>query len=120
MTDLYTHISTQIRKLRGEQSQETMANRLGIATNTLSRWETGTYKPTAEDLDNIARTYKVPIDTFFLEPDGGVTEQRTKALTSALGGLDEDDFNEVLQYAQFRKARLKLQTANIKPKRKKG
>jgi transcriptional regulator with XRE-family HTH domain len=123
MTDLYAHISTQIKKLRGEQSQESMANQLGIATNTLSRWETGTYKPTAEDLDNMARVFKVPIETFFLEANDKATEeraQRVKALTSALGGLGDKDFEEILNYAQYRKARIKLKVEASIKKRKKG
>ena len=123
MTDLYTHISEQIKKLRGKQSQEAMAQQLGIATNTLSRWETATYKPTAQDLDNMARAFKVPIDTFFLESNDKATEERSqkvKALTSALGGLEDKDFDEVINYAQYRKMHLKLNAEKNKKKRKKA
>jgi transcriptional regulator with XRE-family HTH domain len=123
MTDIYTHISAQIKKLRGDQSQEAMAKRLGIATNTLSRWETGTYKPTAEDLNNMARACQVPIETFFPENNDKATEERAqkvKALTSALGGLGDTDFEEVINYAQYRKAHMKLQAASPTKRRKKA
>lgn len=123
MTDIYAHISVQIKNLRGEQSQEAMAKQLGIATNTLSRWETGTYKPTAGDLDNIARTFKVPIETFFPEDSDEATRDRAekvKALTSALGGLDDKDFDEIINYAQYRKMHLKLKDTDSKKKRKKA
>ena len=120
MTDVYTYISEQIKKLRGDMSQEAMAKALGIATNTLSRWETGKYKPTAADLDNMARVFKVTISSFFPEDQDDATErvQRVKALTSALGGLEEKDFEEVINYALYRKAHLKLKTSASKKKRK--
>lgn len=119
MTDIYAYISSQIKKLRGDMSQEAMAQALGIATNTLSRWETGKYKPTAEDLDNMARVFKVPISTFFPE-DQDIATERVKALTSALGGLKDEDFEEVINYAQYRKAHLKLKEAASKKNRKKA
>lgn len=123
MTDVYAHISSQIKKLRGDMSQEAMAKQLGIATNTLSRWETGTYKPTAEDLDHMARVFKVPIETFFPAGDDKETEERAqkvKALTSALGGLGDTDFEEIINYAQYRKAQIKLRAAAATKKRKKA
>ena len=61
MTDLYQHIGTKIRDLRreypkGALSQEALASKLEVASNTISRWETGTYKPTPEDLDKLAKS----------------------------------------------------------------
>ena len=76
------------------------------AANTVSRWETGTYKPTAEDLDKLARLFLVPITVFFRELQG--QDARAAALTSAIGGLSKKDFDEVLRYAEFRKARRAL------------
>jgi len=69
MSNLYTSIGDQIRQLRGGESQKVLAKKLNIAPNTLSRWETGTYKPTAEDLDNISRFFKAPISVFFSRPN---------------------------------------------------
>ena len=50
MANLYEQIGQTIRQLRGSLSQEALAAKLGVAANTVSRWETGTYKPTPEDL----------------------------------------------------------------------
>jgi transcriptional regulator with XRE-family HTH domain len=121
MATLYEHIGNKIRELRttaagGPLSQETLAAKLGVAANTVSRWETGTYKPTPEDLDKVARFFKVSITVFFpdLQPD----ERRISALASATGGLDAKDFEEVIRYAEFRKARRALENAKRpRPKR---
>lgn len=107
MSDIYAGIGKKIRELRGEVSQEALARELKIAPNTLSRWETGTYKPTAEDLDAISRYFGVPITVFF--PGQKEEDPRVKALTSATGGLNKQDFDEVLRYAEFRKARRVLE-----------
>jgi transcriptional regulator with XRE-family HTH domain len=113
MASIYEHISQKIRELRrtypkGELSQEDVAKRLGIAANTVSRWETGTYKPTPEDLDALSRLFDVPITVFF--PDLK-DDQRISALASATGGLDKSDFDELVKYAEFRKARRALEGA---------
>jgi len=114
MASIYNHIGERIQNLRtnwpsGKLSQEDLAEKLGTKANTVSRWETGTYKPTAEDLDKLARFFEVSITTFF--PDLQHDDTRISALTSATGGLDKDDFDEVIKYAEFRKARKALETA---------
>jgi transcriptional regulator with XRE-family HTH domain len=114
MASLYNYIGEKIQHLRinwpgGKLSQEGLAEKLNIAGNTVSRWETGTYKPTAEDLDKLARFFEVSITTFF--PKLQHDDERVSALTSATGGLDKSDFEEVLRYAEFRKARKALEAA---------
>jgi transcriptional regulator with XRE-family HTH domain len=114
MPDIYEQIGSKIRELReaypkGKLSQEALATHLQIASNTVSRWETGTYKPTPEDLDKLARFFKVSIKVFF--PDLEDDDERVAALTSATGGLNEKDFEEVVKYAEFRKARRALEGA---------
>lgn len=111
MSNLYEQIGRTIRELResypnGRLSQEALATHLKVASNTVSRWETGTYKPTAEDLDNLARFFKVSIKVFFADLQD---DQRVAALTSATGGLNDKDFEEVVRYAEFRKARRALE-----------
>ena len=118
MPNLYEQIGQKIREMRTQASlsQEKLAVELDVAANTVSRWETGTYKPTPEDLDKLARFFAVPISTFFpdLEPDNA----RVAALTSAIGGLTDSDFLEVLRYADFRKVRRVLERAKrSRPKR---
>lgn len=115
MPDIYEYIGEMIRKLRGSMSQEELANALGTTANTVSRWETGTYKPTPENLDQIARYFKVSITVFFpdMKPDS-----RLSALASATGGLSDTDFAEVVRYAEFRKARNRMETAKKATKKK--
>ena len=119
MTTLYDHIGHKIRQLRtqypkGALSQEGLADKLKIAANTVSRWETGKYKPTPKDLDVLARFFSVPITTFF--PDLEADDARITALTSATGGLEDKDFEEVIRYAEFRKARRAMENAKRKKK----
>ncbi len=119
MNTLYAHIGHKIRQLRteypkGTLSQEGLAARLKVAPNTVSRWETGKYKPTPRDLDALARFFSVSITTFF--PDLEADDARVTALTSATGGLSDKDFEEVIRYAEFRKARRAMENARRKKK----
>lgn len=109
MSDIYEHIGQKIRELRGPMSQEALARNLGLSPNTISRWETGTYKPTPGDLDSLARFFKVSITVFF--PDLKPEENRVAALASATGGLADHEFDEVLKFAEFRRARRTLESA---------
>jgi transcriptional regulator with XRE-family HTH domain len=109
---LYETIGQRIRELRTEQlgrviSQEALAKALGTTSNTVSRWETATYKPSVEDLERIGKFFSVPLTTFFpgIEP-----ANRLNALMSATGDLDDDDLDELTRYAQFRKARKSLES----------
>lgn len=112
MSEFYQQIGRKIRELRlscpkGEMSQDAVAEKLGIASNTVSRWETGTYKPTAEDLDKLARLFEVSITAFF--PDLRYDDSTMSMLASATGGLSRKDIEEVVRYAEFRKARRALE-----------
>ena len=57
MPNIYEQIGKKIRELRGALSQEALAAKVDVGANTVSRWETGTYKPTPEDLDKLARFF---------------------------------------------------------------
>ncbi len=122
MQDLYKQIGEKIRDLRMHYhgrgiSQEALAEAVGTTANTISRWETATYKPTVSDLDRLARFFGVAIAAFFPTMDPNI---RLEALFSATRDLDEEDLDEVTRYAQFRKARkeLKAQTASARRRRK--
>jgi transcriptional regulator with XRE-family HTH domain len=118
MPTIYEQIGQRIRELReaAGMSQSALAAELDEAANTVSRWETGTYKVTPENLDRLARLFKVSITVFF--PSVSQDEGRIAALTSATGGLDKKDFEEVIRYAEFRKVRQAMELA--KKSRKKG
>ena len=65
--DLLDQIAARIRDLRiaynhGEGlSQDSLATHLKVAPNTISRWETGTYRPSVKDLERISRFFGVSI-----------------------------------------------------------
>ena len=104
---IYEQIGNKIRELRttlkGQGiSQEDLAQAVNTTANTISRWETATYKPSISDLDRLARIFGVPITVFFPEVQ---PKSRTNALLSATADLDDRDLEEVTLYAQFRRAR---------------
>ncbi len=116
MTDIYSRIGEKIRELRTTYggkgiSQEQLASELGTTPNTISRWETATYKPSVAELDRIARFFHVPISVFFpnMEP-----QPELQALLSATGDLHREDLEEVTRYALYRKARRELNKAKRK------
>ena len=82
-------------------SQEDLARAMKTTVNTISRWETATYKPSISDLERLARFFGVPITIFFPQLE---TTSKTNALFSATADLDDDDLEEVTLYAQFRRA----------------
>lgn len=103
---LLEHVASRIKELRqaAGSSQEELAKALGIAANTVSRWETGTYKPGIEDLDALARHFKVPIMEFFPQEERK-RDEKVAALLRAAEALKEDDIEELQRYAEFRRAR---------------
>lgn len=114
--DIYTFIGTRIRELRDERrlSQDALAKQLGVSTNTVSRWETATYKPSISDVQKIADYFGVKLSSL-LPPEETETEVPTaKALLSATGDLPEEDIQELISYAEFRRARRRLEEAKKK------
>jgi transcriptional regulator with XRE-family HTH domain len=110
---IYRQIGAKIREMRTHQlgtvvSQETLAEALKTTPNTISRWETATYKPSIGDLEKIARFFGVSIAVFFPGIEPG---DRLQALMSATGDLDDNDLDEVTRYALFRKGRKSLENA---------
>jgi transcriptional regulator with XRE-family HTH domain len=124
--DLYEYVGERIRDLRNKHggqggiSQEVLAQKLGVATNTISRWETATYHPTLADLERLARFFGVSI-LEFLPPDqrAGASEKSEEfsALLRAAQDLSEEDLLELRRYAEFRRARFQLEST---PKRRRG
>ena len=106
MPNIYKEIGNQIRELRttlrGEGiSQEELAQAAKTTANTISRWETATYKPSISDLEALAQFFGVPITIFFPKTE---PESRMRGLLSATADLDDDDLEEVELYARFRRA----------------
>ena len=110
--DLLDHVAAKIRDLRvsynsGEGlSQESLAIRLKVAPNTISRWETGTYRPSLKDLERVSRFFGVSMMSFF--PPELVDEEEDenlKALLRTARQLHPADLEELRKYAEFRRAR---------------
>ena len=126
--DLLDHVAARIKDLRvsynsGEGlSQEALAAHLKVAPNTISRWETGTYRPSLKDLERISRFFGVSMMSFF--PQEMVDEEEDenlKALLRTARQLHPADLEELRKYAEFRRARGIYQGKNRpKPGRKGG
>ena len=110
--DLLDQIAARLKDLRvnynsGEGlSQESLATHLKVAPNTISRWETGTYRPSVKDLEKISRFFGVSMISFF--PSETVNEdddENLKALLRTARQLHPADLEELRKYAEFRKAR---------------
>jgi transcriptional regulator with XRE-family HTH domain len=86
-------------------SQDALSKALGVAPNTVSRWETGVYKPTIEDLDRLARFFGKSILEFF--PSENVRTDRDEKIDAVLRAakqLPDDDVEELRRFAEFRRA----------------
>jgi transcriptional regulator with XRE-family HTH domain len=126
--ELLDYIAAKIRDLRvsynsGEGlSQESLATHLKVAPNTISRWETGTYRPSIKDLERISRFFGVSINSFL--PDemiGAEEDENLKALLRTARQLHPTDLEELRKYAEFRRARNIYQgKTRPKPGRKGG
>ena len=110
--DLLDHVAAKIRDLRvsynsGEGlSQESLATHLKVAPNTISRWETGTYRPSLKDVEKIARFFGVSVMSFLPQDMVGEEEdENLKALLRTARQLHPADVEELRRYAEFRKAR---------------
>src|SRR6188474_1799249 len=86
--DLLDYLAARIKELRvsynsGEGlSQESLATHVKVSTNTISRWETGTYRPSTKDLERLSRFFGVPINAFF--PSQMVREDEDENLKALL------------------------------------
>jgi len=109
--DLLDHVAAQIKDLRinynsGEGlSQEALAKQLKVAPNTISRWETGMYRPGLADLERLARFFGVSMMTFLPSEMGVGDNENLVALLRTARQLHPADLEELRKYAEFRKAR---------------
>jgi len=121
MVDLYVYIGQKLRELRKNQlgkgvDQETVAQAVGTTANTVSRWESATYKPSLRDLEKLSRYFGVSISVFLPEKE----DSRLQALMSATGDLRDEEFDDLIEYANFRRARRLLKDASNTKQRRRG
>lgn len=109
--DLYEYVARQIRALRqgynsGEGlSQEKLAEKVGVAPNTISRWETGAYHPDLMDLEKLARFFGKSI-LYFFPTEEAPADENLMALLHTAKELPPEDLEELRHYAEFRRARV--------------
>lgn len=120
MKNIYVMVGAKLRELRTAYqgrgiSQEALAEAIGTTPNTISRWETATYKPSILDLERLARFFGVPMSVYFphMEPNS-----RVQALLSATGDLNQEQLEDVTRYAMFRRVRKELKKAKGNKARK--
>jgi transcriptional regulator with XRE-family HTH domain len=124
---LLDYVATQIKDLRtnynsGEGlSQESLARQLKVAPNTVSRWETGVYRPSLQDLERLARFFGVSMMSFLPPELVDTDDDNLAALLRTARQLHPADLEELRKYAEFRKARSIFQgKSRPKPGRKGG
>ncbi|HEY3412783.1 MAG TPA: helix-turn-helix domain-containing protein [Armatimonadota bacterium] len=112
---LLEYVAQRIRALRTARglSQEALAKSLAVATNTVSRWETGAYRPSIEDLDKLARFFRVSVLEFFPQEDQPANAP-VAALLRAAKDLPEQDILELRRFAEFRQAQALLRDGSKK------
>ena len=110
--DLLDHVAARIKELRvsynnGEGlSQETLAIHLKVAPNTISRWETGMYRPGLKDVERLSRFFGVSMMSFLPpEMQDEQEDENIKALLRTARQLHPADLEELRKYAEFRRAR---------------
>jgi len=115
------HVADRINDLRkhynnGEGvSQDALARQLGVAANTVSRWETGVYRPSLEDLEKLSRFFGVSVISFFPSEEIDSDDNSLSALLRAARQLQPEDLEELIKYAEFRRAR-RLYKGRSRPK----
>ena len=118
--DLYEYIGDKIRAHREAVGwkQGQLAEEMGVTPNTISRWESATYKPKAGDIDRLARLFEVDVWAFFPSSAEAPTTAQS-ALLSATGDLPKEDLEELERYAQFIRTRKVLESGGAKRRRRK-
>src|SRR5258707_9344834 len=97
---LIERVGQRIKEFRtayGERgiSQEALATKMGVATNTISRWETATVRPSIEDLEKLARFFGKSIEEFFPRSEVGTRQgQKMEALLRAAGKPRHNEQNQ--------------------------
>ena|ERR1700683_4990424 len=108
--EVIRYVAERIKELRTDYagkgiSQDALASAVGTTANTISRWETGTYKPSVEDLEKLSRFFGVSILKFFPQEEVSAMNEPVAALLRAARDLPKTDVEELKKYAEYRRAR---------------
>jgi transcriptional regulator with XRE-family HTH domain len=101
-SDIYRDLGERIKEMRESRglSQEALAKALGIAANTISRWETATYKPTLDELERLARHFKVSMLSL-LPVEKRPEPEKMRSLLRAAQHLKDEDVARVTEFAEY-------------------
>ncbi|MGN0428352.1 MAG: helix-turn-helix domain-containing protein [Agathobacter sp.] len=94
-------IAKVIRKYRKEAglTQEEMANRLGVTTPAVSKWETGNSNPDIELLAPIARLLHISLDTLLSFHEELTTSEIDEIIREMDEMFDSEGFEKVYEWA---------------------
>ena len=93
---IYEQIARRLKTEREGRnlSQQELASKLGVAPNTVSRWETGTYKPRLDDLGKIAAALDLHIGALIPQNDAK-SDVSLQRLIDIARMLDPGEIEEV-------------------------
>ena len=102
-TTIAEYVGKQIRDQRKQAglSQDELAVKLKVPSNTVSRWETATYKPKLKDLDSLANILGGSVSTFFPAKEGS---EPVAALMRKAKDLPQQDIDALIDFAEFKRA----------------
>ena len=97
----------RLKLLRGEKTQEKVADDLGLSRRAYSSYETGDREPPKDVLIKLADYFDVSVD-YLLERSDSPTltippelEGVQVAFHDGLDGLTQEDINDVAEYIEF-------------------
>jgi transcriptional regulator with XRE-family HTH domain len=104
--DVYAFVGQQIVQLRKSWSgkgisQAELARHIDVPTSRICRWETGVYRSSLDDMLSLARFFGVPVTRFFPSEDSSPQIVR---LFAAIHGMDSTTLEEIIRYANYRRA----------------
>lgn len=97
-TRLHVHLRAH-RKMRG-MTQEQVANILGIRNSTLSGWETGSRTLDLEDIENLAKVYRVHPAALLMSPAEGERFETMRLASHVASRLDSETVSEWIRLGQ--------------------
>lgn len=102
----YTLMGARLRQAREYLglSQEAVAETLGVPRQAVSAMESGRRKVSSLELRDLSHLYKRPLEWFYVTPSEPPAEDETvAALFRTTRGLNQDDKEQVLRFAEFLK-----------------
>ncbi len=102
-TPVAQFVGEQIKDLRKKVglTQDELAVKVGVPSNTVSRWEKAVYKPKLHDLEKLADIFGVSVSAFFPAPE---TTEPVAALMRKVKDLPQEDIDALIDFADYKRA----------------